>query len=105
MTALTFTDTLSRVMTSCGGTSMTIVRRLTRTMRSIGHATNVNPGPFGWSISLPSLKTTARSYSFRILIDANSQIATSTRGIRTGGNITESSRYAGIRVRVSGVTV
>jgi len=32
--AFTFTETLSRVMTSCGGTSSTSVRRLTFTMRS-----------------------------------------------------------------------
>ena len=32
-------------MTSCGGTSMTIVRRLTRTILSIGAKTRITPGP------------------------------------------------------------
>ena len=39
--------TLSRVITSCGGTSSTTVRRLTRTMRSMGQATMIEPGALG----------------------------------------------------------
>ena len=68
-TALTFTDTLSRVITSCGGTSSTTVRRLTRTIRSMGANTRITPGPFGPTRSLPSLKITPRSYSGRILME------------------------------------
>ncbi len=48
---------------------MTIVRRLTLTIRSIGANTRMTPGPFGASSSLPSLNTTPRSYSLRILIE------------------------------------
>ena len=58
-------------MTSCGGTSMTTVRRLTRTMRSMGANTRTTPGPFGCGSSLPSRKITPRSYSARMLIDIN----------------------------------
>ena len=41
------------VMTSWVGTSMVIVRRLTRTIRSIGQNTQIKPGPFGSAISRP----------------------------------------------------
>ena len=45
------------------------MRRLTRTMRSMGANTSTTPGPFGWGRSLPSRKMTPRSYSRRILIE------------------------------------
>ena len=51
------------------GSNMTIVRRLTRTIRSMGANTKMTPGPFGASSSFPRRNTTARSYSFRILIE------------------------------------
>src|SRR3990172_8199454 len=56
-TALTFTVTLSRVITSWGGTSRTTVRRLTRIIRSMGQATMMRPGPFGFRTTFPTPKT------------------------------------------------
>src|SRR3954468_17039087 len=67
-TAFTLTETLSRVMTSCGGTSKTRVRRSTRTICWIGGTTKIRPGPFTLS-KRPRKNTTPRSYSRRILID------------------------------------
>jgi len=65
---LTFTETLSRVMMSCAGTSWTTVRSEIRTMRSNGQKIRTSPGPFGRLPSRPSQNVTARSYSFRTLI-------------------------------------
>src|SRR5512135_2130749 len=56
-------------MTSWGGTSMVISRRLMRTMRSMGEKIRMMPGPLGFSRTRPRRKTTARSYSRRILIE------------------------------------
>src|SRR5207248_1105510 len=67
-TAFTFTETLSREMTSCGGTSNTRVLRSTRTICWIGGTTKIKPGPFT-PPKRPRKKTTPRSYSRRILID------------------------------------
>src|SRR5215204_3673180 len=68
MTAVTRAGTLSRVMTSWGGTSIVTVLRSTLTILSTtGRRTN-NPGPFGPPCTLPSLKITPRSYSLTILI-------------------------------------
>src|SRR5918912_4503130 len=78
MIALTFTETLSREITSCGGTSNTRVLRSTRTICWIGGTTKIRPGPFTLS-KRPRKKTTARSYSRRILIDEMARSATSTR--------------------------
>src|SRR5579885_525033 len=58
--------TLSRVITSCGGTSSVTVRRSIRTERSRTGMTKITPGPRN-GVSRPRRKTTARSYSFRIL--------------------------------------
>src|SRR5438093_6234204 len=73
MTALTLSETLSRVMTSCGGTSIATVWRLTFTMRSIIGTSSTSPGPLPCPPGLrmarvlrPSLKMTARSYSRRM---------------------------------------
>src|SRR5712691_4218721 len=73
MTALTLTDTLSLVMTSCGGTSMVMVRRLTLTILSTSGIRRSSPGPVpsppGLTTAracLPKRKMTARSYSRRI---------------------------------------
>jgi hypothetical protein len=46
-TAFTFTDTLSLVITSCGGTSMVTVRRSIRTAFSIPGMMSVSPGRAG----------------------------------------------------------
>ena len=45
ITALTLIETLSRVMTSCGGTSMATVRRLTFTILSMKGISSTRPGP------------------------------------------------------------
>ena len=44
-TAFTLTDTLSRVITSCGGTSMTTVRRSMRTICCTTGMSRKKPGP------------------------------------------------------------
>src|SRR5258708_9035 len=64
--ALTFTETLSRVMMSCGGTSGTMVCIETFTTTSNGQKISTRPGPFGLAESRPSQKVTARSYSLRM---------------------------------------
>ena len=46
MTAFTLTETLSLVITSCGGTSMATVRKLTRTSLSTNGMITTMPGPF-----------------------------------------------------------
>ncbi len=65
-TALTFTDTLSREMTSCVGTSSTTTRRSTLTMRCTSGMRMMRPGPFT-PVKRPNVKITPRSYSLRIL--------------------------------------
>src|SRR3990172_2165850 len=45
MIALTLTVTLSRVITSCAGTSMVTVRRLTLTILSTTGISTIRPGP------------------------------------------------------------
>src|ERR1043165_4060543 len=73
-------------MTSWVGTSMVIVRRLTRTIRSIGQNTQIKPGPFGSAISRPIRKMTPRSYSRRTFSEMKNQIKTITTAISTNGN-------------------
>src|SRR5574340_48441 len=66
MTAFTLTVTLSLVMTSCGGTSIVTVRRLTRTSLSMKGMMTTTPGPFPPMSPLanrPQRKITPRSYS------------------------------------------
>ena len=60
---------LSLVIMSCGGTSSVTTCRLTLTARSIGAKTKTTPGPLVSGSTRPSLKITARSYSFTILIE------------------------------------
>src|SRR3989304_4475110 len=74
ITAFTLIDTLSRVMTSWGGTSMATVRRLTFTILSTNGIRRRRPGPRPSPPGLktdraffPSRKMTPRSYSRRIL--------------------------------------
>ena len=68
-TALTFTVTLSLVITSWEGTSMVTVLRLTRTIFWIPGQRKMIPGPFTpcSMLTFPSVKITPRSYCFRIL--------------------------------------
>ena len=69
MTASTRTGTLSRVITSWGGTFNVTVRSEIRTMRSIAGTSSTRPGPFV-AITRPSRNTTARSYSRSTRTDA-----------------------------------
>src|SRR3990170_1673905 len=64
-TAFTFTDTLSREITSCGGTSITTMRRSTRTICITPGITMIRPGPLTFQ-KRPSRNTTPRSYSRRM---------------------------------------
>ena len=64
---------------------MTIVRRLTRTIRSIGANTRMTPGPFGCGSSLPSRKITPRSYSARILMELSRYSTTTNANNKSGG--------------------
>src|SRR5215210_819503 len=63
-TASTRAGTLSRVMTSCGGTPMLTVRRSIFIILSTTGTRRIRPGPLAPSRTLPSLKTTPRSYSW-----------------------------------------
>jgi hypothetical protein len=73
MTAFTLIETLSRVMTSWGGTSMATVRKLTFTILSMMGTRSTSPGPCPVPPGLkmdradrPRRKITARSYSRRM---------------------------------------
>src|SRR5215212_4662246 len=68
MTALTRAGTLSRVMTSWGGTSMVTVLRSILTILSTSGSRIKSPGPLGPPWTLPSLKMTPRSYSLTTLM-------------------------------------
>src|SRR5215212_9577055 len=85
MTAVTRAGTLSRVMTSWGGTSMVTVLRSTLTILSTIGIRIKSPGPFGPPWMRPSLKMTPLSYSLTILIalilTEMTNIATITRAI------------------------
>src|SRR6185437_6025407 len=81
-TAFTFSETLSRVMMSCGGISHVTTRNETFTIRSIGQMMRTTPGPFELLSTRPNRKTTARSYSGRmfkhLIIQIRTISATST---------------------------
>src|SRR5215210_4505144 len=68
MTAVTRAGTLSRVMISCGGTSMVTVLRSILTILSTSGRRMKSPGPLGPPCTLPILKITPRSYSLTILM-------------------------------------
>src|SRR5436309_2370746 len=61
MTAVTLIVTLSRVITSCGGTVRVTIRWSTLTIRVIIGGTQNTPGPFA-PVRLPRIKITPRSY-------------------------------------------
>src|SRR5918993_4122703 len=82
MTAVTRAGTLSRVMISCGGTSMVTVLRSILTILSTTGRRMKSPGPLGPPCTLPILKMTPRSYSLTILI-ALSTIETTTTATST----------------------
>src|SRR5215208_3340233 len=85
MTAVTLAGTLSRVMTSCGGTSIVTVLRSIFTILSTTGTRTKSPGPLGPPCTLPSLKITPRSYSFTTLMALSTtdttNIATTTTTI------------------------
>ena len=83
---MTLTETLSRVMTSCGGTSRTTVRSGMVTIRSSGQKRKMRPGPFGSASTRPRRKTTPRSYSLRTLIHSRRSEIPKTTTIRMTAN-------------------
>src|SRR5215213_7629066 len=78
MTALTRAGTLSRVITSCGGTSMVTVLRSILTILSTKGSSRKSPGPLGPPWTRPSLKITPRSYSFTTFTALYKNEATTT---------------------------
>src|ERR671920_679500 len=68
MTAVTRAGTLSRVMISCGGTSMVTVLKSILTILSTNGRRIKSPGPLGPPCTRPRRKITPRSYSLTILI-------------------------------------
>src|SRR5262252_6648275 len=68
MTAFTFTETLSFVITSCEGTSIVTVRKPTFTARSRIGISRIRPGPRS-PTNRPSRNTTSRSYSRTTLME------------------------------------
>src|SRR5215210_1833988 len=83
MTAVTLAGTLSRVMISCGGTSMVTVLRSILTILSTTGRRMKSPGPFGPPCTLPSLKITPRSYSLTILMALSTTETTNSATITT----------------------
>src|SRR5215217_8303015 len=78
MTALTLAGTLSRVMTSWGGTSMVTVLRSILTILSTNGSSRNSPGPLGPPCTRPRRKMTPRSYSFTTFTALYKNEATTT---------------------------
>src|ERR671921_1080126 len=78
MTALTRAGTLSRVMTSWGGTSMVTVLRSILTILSTNGSSRNSPGPLGPPWTLPRRKITPRSYSLTTFTALYKNEATTT---------------------------
>src|SRR5215217_7777123 len=76
-TALTRAGTLSRVITSWGGTSMVTVLKSILTILSTSGIRINRPGPLALPWTLPRRKITPRSYSLTTLIALNNTEATS----------------------------
>ena len=72
---MTLTVTLSRVITSWGGTSCTTTRRSTFTICCTNGMRMMRPGPFT-PVKRPSVKTTPRSYSLKMRIAAERNMTT-----------------------------
>src|ERR687897_295924 len=83
MTALTRAGTLSRVMTSWGGTSMVTVLRSILTILSTRGRRMKRPGPFGPPWTRPRRKITPRSYSLTTLMALSTTEATKIARITT----------------------
>src|ERR687898_573699 len=83
MTAFTRAGTLSRVMMSCGGTSMvTVLRSILTILSTKGKRIN-SPGPLGPPWTRPRRKITPRSYSLTILMALSMTEATNIARITT----------------------
>src|SRR5918993_5616205 len=83
MTALTRAGTLSRVMTSWGGTSMVTVLRSILTILSTSGRRMKSPGPFGPPRTRPRRKMTPRSYSLTTLMALTRTATTNSARITT----------------------
>src|SRR5215218_7528671 len=83
MTALTRAGTLSRVMTSWGGTSMVTVLRSILTILSTKGRRMKSPGPFGPPWTRPRRKITPRSYSLTTSMALSMTEATNSARITT----------------------
>src|SRR5215204_5715081 len=83
MTALTRAGTLSRVMTSWGGTSMvTVLRSILIILSTIGRRMK-SPGPLGPPWTRPRRKITPRSYSLTTLMALSTTETTISARITT----------------------
>src|SRR5215208_6561367 len=83
MTAVTRAGTLSRVMTSWGGTSMvTVLKSILTILSTSGHNTK-SPGPLGPPWTRPRRKITPRSYSLTTLMALSMTEATNSARITT----------------------
>src|SRR4051794_28318878 len=83
MTAFTLAGTLSRVMTSWGGTSIvTVLRSILTILSMIGRRTK-SPGPLGPPWTRPRRKMTPRSYSLTILTALSTTATTNIAAIIT----------------------
>src|SRR5215472_14586080 len=67
---------LSRVMTSCGGTSSVSIRMLMRVSVSMGQKTILRPAPLACGCMRPSRSTTPRSHSLMMYREFQNQIST-----------------------------
>src|SRR5512138_1438877 len=81
MTAFTFTETLSRVITSCGGTCSAVTRMSMMIIRSTNGTIHFSPAVFR-PTKRPSRRTTPCSYSFTMRRPITTHATTITTGIR-----------------------
>src|SRR5919201_1442304 len=79
MTAETFTETLSRVMTSCGGTCSAVTRMSMMIMRSMNGMIHLSPAVLSPAYR-PSRRTTPCSYSFTMRRPMKNQSTTMITG-------------------------
>src|SRR5205814_5767909 len=86
-----FTETLSRVITSWGGTSRVTVRRSTFVIRSTKGMMKRSPGVFTFaSETRPRRKMIPRSYSLMTLRPMKSRTTTTIAGMMYGTNFVRS---------------
>src|SRR5512140_2634747 len=80
MTALTFTDTLSRVITSCGGTCSAVMRMSMMIIRSMNGTIHFRPAA-RTPAKRPRRSTTPCSYSLMIRMPERNQRMTRATGM------------------------